>query len=166
MLTTLGCLGSLTRGIPRSINSSADHSCWLSPRFPQPKVPSAEGFLGSGLYRLRNSSGQGKPGIRGWWASKGGSWQVQTLWFENAADLLFCLYHAFAGSPSLSLPYSLWCSSTCILSCGLAPIFACLHLALAGGFSLDWTDPLQTCLCGASRHENAAVFPRLRFWRR
>ena len=71
------------------------HHPWI-PENPRPKeflsrevselrTPSVEGFFGwayrdgqsqlrdsSGIYRLRNSSGEEFPGIQGWWASKGG----------------------------------------------------------------------------------------------
>ena len=68
--TALGCspLGCL--GIPQPRNSSVEKFLaglslqrWCQ---SQLRNSSVQRFLGSGIYQLRNSSGQGWPGIQGW----------------------------------------------------------------------------------------------------
>ena len=77
MLTTLGCPGT-----PDPRNSSVEK--FLSWGIPGSRAslagPTGMVNLSSGIYRLRNSSGQEFPGIQGWWASKGGSWPAQKSW--------------------------------------------------------------------------------------
>ena len=81
--TTLGCSPPLdarellTRRIPQPINSWGFPELRVAIRVGSAKEPSTKGVLSSGISRLRNSSGQGFPGIQGWWASKGGSWPAR-----------------------------------------------------------------------------------------
>ena len=69
MLTTLGCPGTPD---PELRNPWVEGFCAWAYRDGQCQLRGS-----SGIYRLRNSSGEEFPGIQGWWASKGGSWPAQ-----------------------------------------------------------------------------------------